>query len=62
MFISYVLYEIFWNFIGTVMKHYCHDYIGKIFSQSGNVYCNHKIFIADIYLIKKKKKRNEYAA
>lgn len=61
MFISYVLYETFWNFIGTVMKHGYHYYIGKIFSQSGNVYCSYKIFIADIYLIKKKK-RNEYAA
>lgn len=59
MFISCVLYEIFWNFIGTVMKHYCHDYIGKIFSQSGIVYCSYKIFIADIYLIKEKKKKKE---
>lgn len=61
MFISYVLYEIFWNFIGTIMKHDCHDPIGKMFSQSGNVYCNYKIYIADMYLIKKKK-RNEYVA
>lgn len=57
MFISYVLYEIFWNFIGTVMKHDCHDFIGKIFSQSGNVYCSYKIFIAEIYFIKKKRQK-----
>ena len=55
MFISYVLYEIFWNFIGTIMKHDCNDRISKMFSQSGNVYCNYKIYIADMYLIKKRK-------
>lgn len=27
------LYQTFWNFISTAMKHYCHAYIGKFLKQ-----------------------------
>lgn len=43
----------FWNFINVVMRHDCRDYIGQIQNQSENVRTDYKIFIVNIYLIKR---------
>lgn len=41
------------NFISTVARAEYHDRIGKISQQSENVSGSRKIFIRDIYLVKK---------
>lgn len=33
-----ILRNIFWNFISTVIRHYCRDYIAKICNESEHVY------------------------
>lgn len=50
-----VLYKIVWNFISTVIKQICPDYIGKNLKTvytNGNICRSYKIFIAIVYLVK----------
>ena len=37
-FMLYVLYETFWNFINTVIRHDSQDFIGKIWNQSESIF------------------------
>lgn len=48
----YVLYTTFWNFINSIMRRDCNNYIGKIWIQFENMYRNCKIFITNLYSIK----------
>lgn len=46
---SVILYFIFQNFIRTITRQDCYDYVVQILNQSENVYRSYKIFIANIY-------------
>lgn len=43
-----IVYDTFWNSANTVMKYYYHNYSGKIWNRSGNVYRSCKASIANI--------------
>jgi hypothetical protein len=58
MAILYVLYKTSWNFIISVLRPTCHDYVIKIWNPSKNVYKNYEVFIVNIYTYLEKKFMN----
>lgn len=47
-----MLYTTFWNYIGTVGRHDCRDYIGKIWNGFENLYRSYELFIGTIHICK----------